>query len=196
MTDKVPDLRKSNGARTARQLNAFVLALLCAQFVIPTASADNTYFGLLYGQATSEDIDTENLGIQFGRSPDKGVGFEFFYAPTIDEDEISAGPISADISLDTFGLLVHYKTGADDFGGYIKLSGGVAVVDLEFDFGDLGTLDDDTSGFAYGLAIGTRLGQGALELSYLILPDFDEFEDIDVDAEVDIFSISYLYYFE
>lgn len=169
----------------------FFVILLTALFAMPAAQAEGSYAGIIYGQVTTEDVDTGNLGFVIGSSSDKGVGFEAFYAPTIDEDEISAGPFDGDITIDTYGILVYYKTDNDAFDGYLKFKGGLAVVDLEFDFGNAGSLDDDTSGFAYGIAIGTRIGNGGLEISYLVLPEFDEFEGIDLDAEVDMFSISY-----
>ncbi|MCP4392445.1 MAG: outer membrane beta-barrel protein [Gammaproteobacteria bacterium] len=168
---------------------------LSALFAVPAAHAEGNYAGILYGQVKSEDIDTDNLGFTIGTSADKGAGFEFFYAPTLNEDEISSGSLEADITIDTYGLLAFYKTDDDVFGGYLKFKGGIAVVDLEFDFGDDGKLDDDTSGLAYGIGIGIRTGRGALELNYLVLPEFDDFRGIDVDAEVDMFSISYLWDF-
>ena len=170
--------------------NLFVI-LLIALFAMPTAHAEGTYAGVIFGQVESEDIKTDNLGFVIGSSPDKGAGFEFFYAPTISEDEVSAGPFDADITIDTYGILVYYKTGTDDFDGYLKVKAGIAVVDLEFDFENLGSIDDDTSGLAYGIAFGTRIGSGALEFTYLILPEFDDFQGIEIDANVDMFGISY-----
>ena len=144
--------------------------LLIAAFVMPAARAEGTYAAIGYGQLKSEDIETGNIGLVIGSSPNKGVGFEFFYAPT--------------------------KTATDDFNGYFKIKGGVAVVDLEFDFGDIGSIDDDTSGLAYGFTFGTQIGSGALEITYLILPEFDDFDGIEVDAEVNLFGIFYLWNFE
>ncbi|HUV20601.1 MAG TPA: hypothetical protein VMZ32_02340 [Gammaproteobacteria bacterium] len=90
-------------------------------------------------------------------------------------------------------MLVYYKTGTDDFNGYLKIKGGIAKVDLEFDFDDIGSIDDDTSGLAYGIAFGMSTASGALEITYLVLPEFDAFQDIEVDAEVDMLAISYLW---
>ncbi|MCP4982833.1 MAG: porin family protein [Gammaproteobacteria bacterium] len=185
-----------NKPRVFRNVKACIAILLIALFAMPMAQAEGTYMGIGYGRAKSEDIETGNLGFVIGRSPDKGAGFEFFYAPTIVEDDISSGPLSADITVDSYGILVYYKTGTDDFDGYLKIKGGVAVVDLEFDFDGIGSIDDDTSGFTYGIALGFQMGSGALEISYLILPDFDDFQGIEVDAEVGMFSITYQWNFE
>ncbi len=183
-------------SQVIRNVKARVAILLIALFAMPTALAEGTYAGIIYGQAKSEEIETGNLGFVIGRSPDKGGGFEFFYAPTIAEDDVSAGPFSADITIDTYGILAYYKTGTDDFDSYLKIKGGVAVVDLEFDFDDIGSIDDDTAGFTYGIAFGFQMGSGALEMSYLILPEFDDFQGVEVDAEVDMFSIAYQWDFE
>ena len=168
-----------------------VALLLMASFAAPAARAEATYAGISYARAESEDLETGNAGLVIGRSPAKGMGVEAFYLVTIDEDEVSAGRLDADVTIDTYGLFVTYKTGTDDFNGYLKFKGGVAVVDLEFDFGEAGSLDDDTSGFAYGISFGALVGNGALEFSYLILPEFDDFRGIDVDAEVDLLGITY-----
>lgn len=169
--------------------------LLTAQLAATAAHAEGAYAGIGYAQLTSEDVETENISLVVGTSPDRGLGFEFFYAPTYSEDDISADPFDVEATIDVYGILVYYKSASDDFNTYIKLKAGMAKVDLEFDFGDLGSLDDDTSGLAYGFAFGTRIGDGALELSYLVLPEFDDFQDIEVDAEVDMLGISYHYEF-
>lgn len=165
--------------------------LLIAQLAATEARAEGTYAGFGYAQLTSEDIETGNLSLVVGTSPDRGPGFEFFYAPTYSEDELFADPFDVEVSIDAYGLLIYYKTATDDFNTYVKLKAGIARVDLDFDFGGIGSIDDDTSGLAYGFSFGTRIGDGALELSYLALPEFDEFQGIEVDAEVDMLGIYY-----
>ena len=155
------------------------------------ARAEGLYAGFGYAQLTSEDVDTENLSIVVGTSRDRGPGFEFFYAPTYSEDDLSAGSFDVEVSIDTYGMLVYYKTASDDFNTYLKLKAGMARVELDFDFGDLGSVDDDTSGLAYGFSFGTEVGNGALEFSYLVLPEFDDFQGIEIDAEVDMMGIFY-----
>ena len=165
--------------------------LLAIQLAATAVRAEGVYAGLGYAQLTSDDLETENLSLVVGTSSKHGLGFEFFYAPTYSEDDFSAGPFDVEAAIDAYGMLVYYKTAADDFNTYLKLKAGMARVDLEFDLGDFGSLDDDTSGLAYGFSFGTRLGEGALEFSYLILPEFDDFQGIEVDAEVDMLGIFY-----
>jgi hypothetical protein len=167
--------------------------LLISLFTIPLAYAEGSYAGIMYGKVDSEEIDTGNLGFVIGSTQDSGFGFEGFYSLTIDEDTISLGSFTADISIDTYGLLAVYKTAGSP---YFKGKAGFAVVDVEFDFEGLGSVDDDESGFAYGFAVGAQLGNGSLELSYTVLPEFDDFQGIDVDADVDMLAINYLWNFK
>jgi hypothetical protein len=174
--------------RYAAVCNGLILtALLCTA----EARAEGAYAGIGYAHLHSEDIETGNLSLVVGNSPKSGLGLEFFYAPTISKDSLKVDPYDADVTADAYGLLAYYKTASDDFNGYLKLKAGYARVDLELDFGDIGSLDDHTSGLAYGISFGTEIGNGALEFTYLILPQFNEFEGIDVDAEVDMTGIFY-----
>lgn len=168
-----------------------LIALILLSFVASVTAAETeqqNYVGILYGQVESEDVETGNIGFVLGSTLEQGFGFEVFYTTTIDEDEISSGPVKADISTDTYGILATYKFGNKV---YFKVKGGYAVVDLEFDFDGFGSIDDDTSDFAYGVAVGAQFDTGSLELNYLVLPEFDEFQGLDVDAEVDMISIGY-----
>jgi hypothetical protein len=169
--------------------------ILTGLFFMPATYAQGNFAGVSYAQLESEDVETGNLVLAGGHITEKGIGFEVFYALTVSEDSLSTGPFSADITLDSFGILAVYKTPTDVYDTYLKVKGGFAKVDLEFDFGDIGKLSDNTSGFAFGIAIGTRVGPGALEFSYMVLPEFDEFEGLDIDAEVDMLSLGYLWDF-
>jgi hypothetical protein len=182
--------------RATRFAAIFGTLLLIAQLAVPAARAEGAYAGLGYAQLTSEDVETENLSLVVGTSPDRGLGFEFFYAPTFSEDDISADPFDVEATIDVYGMLVYYKTASDDFNTYLKLKAGMAKVELDFDFGELGSLDDDTSGLTYGFSFGADVGNGALEFSYLVLPEFDDFQGIEIDAEVDMIGIFYLANFD
>ena len=166
--------------------------MLTGLLAAPLAHAEGNYAGAFYGQVESEDIETGNLGVLIGTTQPSGLGFEAFYTFTIDEDELSEGPFTAEASIDAFGLFATYTVG-DDF--YVRGRAGYARVELEFDFEGLGSVDDDTSDFAYGIGAGIRTANGALEFTYLVLPEFDEFLGIDVDADVDWISIGYNFNF-
>jgi hypothetical protein len=171
-------------------------AVICGDMILialltTRVRAEGTYAGIGYVQLRSEDLDTDNLSLVIGKSPDRGLGFEFFYAPTYSKDDLFLDPLDVDVTIDAYGLLAFYRTASDDFNGYLKPRAGFARVDLEFDFGDPGSLDDDTSGLAYGITFGTEIGSGALEFTYLVLPEFDDFQGVEVDAEVDMMGIFY-----
>jgi hypothetical protein len=177
-------------------MNKFLSSLIVIGLLTsPVIHATGNYAGIAYGQVESEDLETGNLGFIIGRSSEKGLGFEFFYMTTVSEDSISSGPFSADVSIDTYGIFGVYRSAIDVYSTYFKARAGLAIVDLEFDFGDLGSIDDDTSGFAFGIAIGHRIGNGGLEFAYTVLPEFDDFDGIEVDAEVDMLSLSYYWDF-
>jgi len=169
--------------------------ILIGLFISAATSAQGNFVGVGYAQLESEDVETGNLVLSGGHITEKGFGFEVFYALTVSEDSLSVGGFSADITLDSLGVLAVYKTPTDVYDTYLKVKGGFATVDLEFDFDELGSLSDNTSGLAFGIAVGTRLGPGALEFSYMVLPEFDEFEGIEVDAETNMLSLGYLWDF-
>ena len=177
--------------RASRHAMVFGGVILTALFALSEARAAGAYAGIGFARLSSEDLDTDNLGLVVGNSRDRGPGLEFFYAPTYSKDNFSVDPFDAEVTIDAYGLLAYYKTASDDFNGYLKLKAGIARVDLEFDFGDIGSIDDDTSGLAYGISLGTQIGNGALEFTYLLLPEFDDFQGIEVDAEVDMMGIFY-----
>ena len=170
-----------------------ILLLVTAAFTAPVTQAENQgYAGAFYGLVESEDVETGNLGILVGSSWNNGVGIEFMYSFTINEEELSEGPFTADVSIDTLGLYATYTAG-EEF--YLRGKAGYAKVDLEFDFEGLGSIDDDTSDFSFGVSFGYRTTNGALELTYLVLPEFDDFQGIEVDADVDMLSIGYNFNF-
>ena len=169
--------------------------ILTGLFISAASYAQGNFLGVGYAQLESEDVETGNLVLAGGHISENGIGFEVFYALTLSEDSLSEGGLSADITLDSFGVLAVYKTPTDVYDTYLKVKGGFATVDLKFDFDNLGSISDDTSGLAFGIAVGTRLGPGALEFSYMVLPEFDDFKGIDVDAETDMISLGYLWDF-
>jgi hypothetical protein len=140
----------------------------------------------------SDEFNTGNLGAIAGYSPDSGLGFEAFYMVTAAKDSDSGAIGDYDIYTNTWGLLGVYKSTGDI---YIKGKLGVAIVDLQFDVEGPGSIDDTTAGLAYGIAIGTALGNGNLELAYTVLPSMEEFRDVDFDADFDMIAVSYLWTF-
>ena len=165
-----------------------IAALVITLIVAPQAQAEGPLAGIIYGQVSLGDFETENLGFVVGHSNDAGFGFEAFYLETVSEDSESRSGRKADISIDTWGILGVYKSAGDI---YFKGKVGAASVKLEFDIKGGSDASDSTLDFAYGLAVGTEFGNGAFELSYTILPSFDEFQDVDFDEDADMIAISY-----
>ena len=79
---------------------------------------------------------------------------------------------------------------------YVKGKLGYAIVSLKFDVEDADSVSDTEKDFSAGIAAGMLIGDGALELSYYRFPEFDEFDDINVDdGEVDMINLTYLWTF-
>lgn len=174
----------------------FRFILLLGSFVFSlAASAHSGYVAPFYGHITIDergsDFQVENgmLGIAAGRIGEAGLGFEIFYAAHLNDDVIRVdGEDIAKASITSLGLLAVYRTPGRLF---MKLKGGFATTGLRLDFDDLGKIDDDSSGLAYGGAVGYEIGSGALELGYLVLPEFDDFEGLDFDADIELITLGY-----
>ena len=162
-----------------------VVVLLAAVFTAPLAQAEGPYAGVSYTLVEYDDIETDNLGLVIGYLWESGLGFDFDYAKTVSEDSVSANGVSADASLDTWGLYATYQTAGDL---YFKGRLGYAVVQLDLE--GAGDTDENASGFAYGVAAGMVFGDGAFEASYSVLPD-EDFQGADVDADAELFAIRY-----
>lgn len=174
-----------------------LLFFICCGFILaPLAGANSNYIGPFYGLVSVDDQDSgfevENglLGIAIGGISDSGLGFEVYYAAHLDEDEILVnGREVAEAAITTFGFFAVYRTPGQVF---LKLKGGLASSELEFELAnDAGSIEDDAAGLAYGGALGVEIGKGSLELGYLVLPEFGDFEGLDFDADVDMVTLGY-----
>ena len=174
-----------------RMIAALLLACL---FAAAPAQAENYYAGVFYGQVESDEIDVEtgNLGLTFGSVAESGLGFEVLLALTVEDDEIGSGVLTADASTSIAGFFAMYKTPGNY---YAKIKGGFAHIDVEIDFDNFDTASDNNTDIAFGLTLGARFGNGALELSYLVLPELDEFEGANIDADFDMLSLGFNWHF-
>jgi hypothetical protein len=172
-----------------KYLKAMILASL---LVSPMAVADeSSYGGLSFGRVDIDDIYTGNLGIVFGGIADNGFGYELFYTFTVvDYDESGATYDSAET--DAINLYAVYRTPGDV---YLKAKAGVSYVNITLDSPVNGRLSDSTEGFSYGLAAGIAVGDGEIELTYYRFPDFDDFDGISFDEEVEMLNLAYLWTF-
>ena len=176
-----------------RNLCATLLVLLVTS---PLLQADTNYAGPTYGQLSVDDQDTSfnvetgNLGLVIGGIADSGMGFELFYNFTVSENDIVVdGAEIAEATIISYGVLGVFKSPGQV---YVKGKAGFAVAELDFDIdGASGSFDDDASGIAYGVAVGVQIGTGALELTYLVLPEFKDFDGLDFDAKVSLINLGY-----
>jgi len=176
----------------------FIAMILASALTSPVAMAENSsYGGLTIGQIDVDedfDIDTGNIGIVLGSIFDYGLGMELFYSfSVIDHDETVNG-IDFSADTDIAALYALYKTPGDI---YLKAKAGYAWVNVKFsaEDGELGSADDSTAGFSYGLAGGWAVDKGAVELSYLWLPEFSEYDGVDVEGNIDMWNITFLWSF-
>ena len=73
---------------------------------------------------------------------------------------------------------------------------GFAIVSPRFDMEDQGSISDTEKDFCAGIAASMFIGDGALELTYNRFPEFDKYEDIDVDdGDVEMINLTYLWAF-
>jgi hypothetical protein len=155
--------------------------------------ATGSYGGLAIGQVKIDDIKTGNIGIVLGNIAENGLGFELFYNFTVDHDDETVDGVEIEAEIDIVSLFVVYQTPGNV---YVKRKLGYAIVSLKFDVEDAGSVSDTEKDFSAGIAAGMLIGDGALELSYYRFPEFDEFDDINVDdGEVDMINLTYLWTF-
>ena len=155
------------------------------------------YVGVFYGVVDSGDGDVENgnLGIVIGGNLESGPGIEFFYSETIDKDEFNSSTLpDLKYSTQVWGLLGSYRIGGD-FYGMLKV--GYTFVELKADIAGGGSDKIDENGLTYGVAAGMQVGDnGAVELNYLVLPEFEESLNGDnVDYDNELISLGYNWYF-
>jgi hypothetical protein len=170
----------------------FIAMILASMMVSPMALAVGAYGGLAFGQLSSEDIDTGNLGIALGDIADHGFGYELFYSFSAIDDESTVSGVTVEADTDVIGLFIVYQTPGDV---YFKGKAGYGFANITFDIEDQPSIDDSTEGVSWGLAGGVSIGEGAIEFTYYRFPDFDNFDGVDVDAEVEMYNFTYLWSF-
>lgn len=187
------------------------IIFLSLTFLLPTVShaardygtsraeefVGQVYLGLKYGSLTiAEDVpdsdgaDIRDLGIVFGRGINDNLAIEFAFDFTVTKDDTSDG----DISADAVGLYLVAKTTGDV---YVKGRLGYTRLTLERNFaGD--SFDTNAYGMSYGIGVGARVGPGAIEAEYTLLPKIDNtaFVGAPVEVESDYFSVAYVWGFE
>ena len=162
-----------------------------------TEHEEHKYIGVYYAWVDINDGDVENgnLGLVLGGYMDSGIGVEFFYTDTIDEDEFD-NPDGNNIKYESqvWGLLGTYRFGQDKVYGLVKA--GYVFIDLNARIVGGRSNRTDEDGLAYGIGGGVRVGKnGSVELNYLILPEIEDIDGIQVDAEQELISLGYNWHF-
>jgi hypothetical protein len=171
----------------------FIAMILGSMLLSPMAIAETNYGGLSVGQVRIDDIKTGNIGIVLGSIADNGFGLELFYNFTVDHDDDSVDGVDVEAETDIVSLFAVYQTPGKV---YVKGKLGYAIVSLKFDIEDGGSESDTEQDFSAGIAAGMLIGDGALELTYYRFPEFEKFDDVDVDdGDVDMINLSYLWTF-
>jgi hypothetical protein len=189
-------LSGSAGGAEESMKNLFIAMILASTLASPVAMAEGSYGGLSYGQINFSkdiDLDTGNIGIVLGNINASGFGFEFFYSISVIDDSDTSGGVEITADTDIVSLFAVYQTPGDI---YLKGKLGYSMVSLQFAASDLGgAITDTAQDFSYGVAAGAMIGDGALELTYFRFPDFEEFDSIPLDSEVEMINLTYLWTF-
>ena len=170
----------------------FIAMILASMLVSPMAQAAGSYGGLSFGQVQIDDIDTGNIGIVFGDIAENGFGYELFYSFTVLDDNETQNNLETSAETDIIGLFLAYQTPGDI---YLKAKIGYAIVNLKFDVEGQGSTSDTTEDMSFGLAVGTFIGDGAIELTYYKFADFENFDGIDIDEDVEMLNLTYFWTF-
>jgi hypothetical protein len=170
----------------------FIAMIFASMLVSPMAQAAGSYGGLSLGQVEIDEIDTGNIGIVIGNIAESGFGYDLFYSFTVRDDKETLNGAETTAETDIIGLFLAYQTPGDI---YLKAKLGYAFVSLKFDVEDQGSTSDTTEDFSYGLAAGTFIGDGALELTYYKFPDFEDFDGIAIDEDVEMLNLTYFWTF-
>ena len=173
-----------------KQLVATILAF---GLFAPMAQAAGPYGGLALGHVSvDDDVETVNLGIALGNIAEHGFGYELFYSFSVVDDSGSSNGLSYDADTDVLGAYVVYQTPGNV---YFKGKLGYGFSNVTFDFDDQASIDESEYDFTYGIGGGFFMGDGALEFTYYRFPEIEEVDGMDVDADVEMFNLTYLWTF-
>lgn len=186
-----------------RLLIVFLLLGYFSSGAYAEEQAEQKYVGVFFGKANSNvdigigdaDIENGNVGIVVGGHAESGLGFEFFYSNTVDQDDdtLAAGKVRYDSQI--WGFLGSYRISSGPVYGLAKA--GYAFLDLQAKVSGLSQEKYKEEGLSYGVGAGIEVGgHGAIELNYLILPDINErIDGFDTEIETELITLGYNLYF-
>jgi len=175
-----------------RLLIVFLLLGYFSSGAYAEEQGEQKYVGVFYGVADSGDGDVKNgnLGMVIGGYVKSGLGVEFFYSDTFDEDDVDTDVGKIRYETQVWGLLGSYRVG-DKYYGQVKA--GYTFLDLNAKISGLTSEKWKEEGLTYGVGFGIKVGKnGAVELNYLVLPEVtDRIAGLDVEFDNELYSLGY-----
>ena len=161
-----------------------IVISICCCFLTSPTYARNWNFGVKVayvepdGSLISGSDDADNFGVVLGYQwplSFGAVGLEADYTFSFLEgsEDVDGIPINEAFFIDTLGAHATYKTQgfATNLGIYSKFRAGVTYYNVT----NTGFLDEEETDFSFGVGVGLKLGQVALEIDYTTYNDFDMF---------------------
>ena len=161
----------------------FIISIGCC-FLTSPAYARNWNLGvkLAYiepdGSLVSGSDNADNIGFSLGYQwplSFGAIGLEADYTTSFLDGsvDIDGVPINEAFFIDTLGAHATYKTPgyATNLGIYAKFRAGVTSYEVT----NTGFLNEEETDFSFGVGVGLKLGQVALEIDYTTYNDFDMF---------------------
>ena len=161
----------------------FVISIGCCFLASPTY-ARNWNFGVKAafvepdGSLISGSDNADNIGLVLGYQwplSFGAIGLEADYTTSFLDGsvDIDGVPINEAFFIDTLGAHATYKTPgyATNLGIYAKFRAGVTSYEVT----NTGFLNEEETDFSFGVGVGLKVGQAALEIDYTTYNDFDMF---------------------
>ena len=164
----------------------FTEMLLSAILTLPAiAAAEGSYAGLNYGNLESEDADMKNIGVTIGVEINEFFSIESALTTTASGEDLGSG---IELSSDTIAIFGALRSQGDF---YAKAKLGLSRIELDLE-NDVSSVSDDDSGIAYGFGVGARFENVLFEAEFTRLPELEEFQGIQMNAENNFVSLGVL----
>ena len=161
----------------------FIISIGCC-FLASPAYARNWNIGVRLafiepdGSLIPGSDNADNIGVVLGYQwplSSGAIGLEADYTTSFLDGsvDLEGNPINEAFFIDTLGAHATYKTPgfATNLGIYSKFKAGVTYYKVT----NTGFLDEEEADFSFGVGVGLKLGQVALEIDYTTYNDFDMF---------------------
>lgn len=150
----------------------------------------------VFNPATSlfqeEDAEMGALGFVIGGGLNDYFSLEFEYITNVTDEDF--GSLPGSLEAEGWGIFLAAKTRGD-----VCVKGRVGYTQTEFEGGDTLSSGSTTNyGIAGGAGVGLKLGPGAVELEYTLLPEVDSINGVDLDSDIDnyLITLGYVWTYE